>query len=747
MSFSRIVGNAGGPGGGNGLRVDNGGPGTVTATNNWWGCNSGPSAPPCDTAVLSGAGGGGATLAFNPWLVLSLGASPSSVLPNGTSALTADFLHKSDATTVVPADIAVLLGLPIAFGATHGTISGAQATIQATGTATATFTNDGTCLAGTASATVDTTPAPTVSTPITVTCPDLTATKTNNVGGSVPVSAGSWTWTIHVANGGSAPASFANTQTILTDTLPGGPTYGSAGVSSLSGITGTISCGIASNVLTCIASGAVTIAAPGSFDVSFTATASAAGTYANPSGGSCAVDPNNNVPETNEANNSCSNSVTVVGPPTISKAFSPTSIAVGGTSTLSLTITNPNGGTALAGVAVSDTLPAGVQVASAPNATNTCNGTLTGATAGSGAISLSGGSIPAGLSCTISVDVTATSGGGKDNTTGAVSSTNGGTGATSNTATLTVTGPPTISKAFSPTSIGIGGTSTLSLTITNPNGGTALAGVAVSDTLPAGVQVASSPNASNTCNGTLTGATAGSGAISLSNGSIPAGLSCSISVDVTATSAGAKDNTTGAVSSTNGGTGATSNTATLTVTANALTALSPAKVWIGLRSSDDVGLRVDLRVEVFVKVGATETPVGSGDLLNQPAGSSGFNNAALHTIPLTLTNGSANFPAGAALEVKVSVRRTCSGPGHNSGTVRLWYNGQKVDSGPTRDAGSRFDATIGGQTDDYFLRTGFGLSTSAGSSRTSLDQFVNSAVNCATPGGRPFTSYGTWITP
>ena len=144
---------SGGTGGGNGLRVDNGGPGTVTATNNWWGCNSGPSAPPCDTAVLSGAGGGGATLAFNPWLVLSLGASPSSVVPNGTSALTADFLHKSDATTVVPADIAVLLGLPIAFGATHGSISGAQATIQATGTATATFTNDGTCLAGTASAT------------------------------------------------------------------------------------------------------------------------------------------------------------------------------------------------------------------------------------------------------------------------------------------------------------------------------------------------------------------------------------------------------------------------------------------------------------------------------------------------------------------------------------------------------------------------------------------------------------------
>ena len=196
--------------------------------------------------------------------MLSLGVSPSSVVPNGTSALTADFLNKSDATTVTPADITVLLGLPIAFGATHGAISGAQATIQATGTATATFTHDATCLDGTANATVDTTPGPTVSTaPITVTCPDLTAAKTNNVGGSVPLSAGSWTWTILVANGGTAPANFANGQTILTDTLPGGATitYGPAGISNVNGISGTILCGITSGVLTCAASGAVAIAA------------------------------------------------------------------------------------------------------------------------------------------------------------------------------------------------------------------------------------------------------------------------------------------------------------------------------------------------------------------------------------------------------------------------------------------------------------------------------------------------------
>jgi hypothetical protein len=185
----------------------------------------------------------------------------------------------------------------------------------------------------------------------------------------------------------------------------------------------------------------------------------------------------------------------------------------------------------------------------------------------------------------------------------------------------------------------------------------------------------------------------------------------------------------------------------IAVTCSDLTALSPANVWIGLKNSDNVGLRVDLRAEVFVKVGASETLVASNDLLNRSTGSSGFNKAILYTIPLTLTGGSAAFPAGAALEIRVSVRRTCSGPGHASGTVRLWYDGQKVDSGPTRDAGSRFDATIGGQTDDYFLRTGLSLSKSAGSLRTSVDQFVNSAVACTSPGGRPFTSFGTWSTP
>ncbi len=167
---------------------------------------------------------------------------------------------------------------------------------------------------------------------------------------------------------------------------------------------------------------------------------------------------------------------------------------------------------------------------------------------------------------------------------------------------------------------------------------------------------------------------------------------------------------------------------------NTLTALSPARVWIGLRNSDAVGLRVDLRVEVFVN----GEKVGGGQFNNALTGSSGFNNAQQLTIPLALIGGPTS-PVS-TLVVRVSVRRACSGGGPNSGTPRLWYNGPEIDSGRGRNAGSRFGATIGGET-DYFLREGLALATGAGASRLFIDKTVNSAVACPE---RPFTPFGAW---
>ena len=137
-----------------------------------------------------------------------------------------------------------------------------------------------------------------------------------------------------------------------------------------------------------------------------------------------------------------------------------------------------------------------------------------------------------------------------------------------------------------------------------------------------------------------------------------------------------------------------------------------------------------------------ERPRNADD--NVSSGSSGFNNAVLNnTIPLALTGGPVTLAEGDQLLLRVSVRRTCFGGGHNSGTPRLWYNGQAIDSGATRDAGSRFDATIDGSTSNYYLRTGFVLDTTAGLSRTFIDRSVNSSAACPT---RPFMSFGTWST-
>src|SRR6185437_14508546 len=204
--------------------------------------------------------------------------------------------------------------------------------------------------------------------------------------------------------------------------------------------------------------------------------------------------------------------ITVVAPPTIAKAFGSASVPLNGTTTVTFTISNPNTTAAgdLTGVAFSDTLPvsagpgtATLLVAATPGVVNTCNGTVT-ATAGTGVISLSGASVAHNSSCTLTVNVTGTVEGDANNTTGAISSTEGGTGTASNTATLKVVAPPTISKAFGAASITLNGTTTLTFTITNPASNTSAEnGIAFSDTLTNGLQVASTPGVTNSCGGTV----------------------------------------------------------------------------------------------------------------------------------------------------------------------------------------------------------------------------------------------------
>ena len=373
---------------------------------------------------------------------------------------------------------------------------------------------------------------------------------------------------------GSTSLSFTitnpNTTTSLTgvgfsDTLPAGLV-----ISTPNGLTG--SCGSGTITATqgtnVISLSGGTIAANSSCTFSVNVTGTAAGTQNNTTG---------NVTSTEGGTGgTASASINVVAPPSIAKVFTPSNIALNATTSLTFTITNPAANAvALTGVAFTDTLPTGLTVANA--SATVCGGTLT-TTAPTG-IALTGATIAANGQCQFSVTVTGAASGQYTNTTGSVTSTNGGTGNTAS-ANLTVATPPSITKAFGAAQIPLNGTTSLTFTIQNPNTNLALTGLAFTDSLPAGLVVAT-PNAlNNTCGGTAT-AVAGSGSISLSAGTLAASASCTVSVNVQGTTAGVKNNSV-QVTSTEGGTGNTSN-ASITVVA---AADSHKGVWRGQHSAE-----------------------------------------------------------------------------------------------------------------------------------------------------------------
>ncbi|HMH19089.1 MAG TPA: SBBP repeat-containing protein, partial [Burkholderiales bacterium] len=158
-----------------------------------------------------------------------------------------------------------------------------------------------------------------------------------------------------------------------------------------------------------------------------------------------------------------------------------------------------------------------------------------------------------------------------------------------------------------------------------------------------------------------------------------------------------------------------------------LTSLGPTNIWVGLKNSDDVGIRFDLRAEAYRN--GTQL-VGSGEVAGVSGGSSGFNNAKQDAITLTPVGG-ATFVSGDTLSIKLYVRNACSGSGKNSGTARLWLNDNA--------ANSRFGATLGSPA-TYFLRDAFALATTSGlGPQKTID--VAAGAKCST-----YKTFGTWST-
>jgi len=118
-----------------------------------------------------------------------------------------------------------------------------------------------------------------------------------------------------------------------------------------------------------------------------------------------------------------------VSPPTIAQAFGAATIALNGATPLTFTLGNTNALGTLTGVAFTGILSLGLEVAAPSGLTNTCGGTAT-ADAGSYQPTLSGATLAAGASCTVTLNVRALMLSAQDSSV-EVSSTNGGVGNTS----------------------------------------------------------------------------------------------------------------------------------------------------------------------------------------------------------------------------------------------------------------------------------------------------------------------------
>ncbi len=195
--------------------------------------------------------------------------------------------------------------------------------------------------------------------------------------------------------------------------------------------------------------------------------------------------------------------VPVYAPPTVAKSFTPAAIAVGGTSSMQIVVTNPasNPGN-LTGVSISDSYAGTLKNNAAGSVV--CSGagsaTLTGGVNNGTTVGFNAGTIVPGGTCTITQSVTATS--TNLNTTGMPASTGpiALTGTAAN-ATLTMLVPPTISKAFTASNIASGGNTSLTVTIGNSNASAiSLTGI-LTDTLPTGMTILTPGGNSGTCTG------------------------------------------------------------------------------------------------------------------------------------------------------------------------------------------------------------------------------------------------------
>jgi uncharacterized repeat protein (TIGR01451 family) len=343
----------------------------------------------------------------------------------------------------------------------------------------------------------------------------------------------------------------------------------------------------------------------------------------------------------------------------VSKATNPSSLTFPG-QVSQMTITINNGSQAVNGLNLTDYFTAdgtsgalanGMIISSTPAASTTCTSGTVVAAAGGSSVALTGASMAANASCTMTVNVTSNKIGGITNfiPSGSIVTSQGLTNAGQATTSLTTQSNIGLTKQFTPNVVKPGERSRLRITFYNPAAQPA-ANVNVTDTLPAGVTVAAVPNPFNNCGATV--ASPASNQVQVSGGNI-AGTSgatvasCYAEIDVVAATQGDFVNTipAGALTAVIGGI----NVANSQPTSDTLHAKSPLLVHKAFSN-----LTLDVGNPVGFTTGSDSKSPGAPSTmtirLDNP------NNVALTGAALT-----DNLPTGLVVAITPSASTTCVG--------------------------------------------------------------------------------------
>jgi serine protease len=145
---------------------------------------------------------------------------------------------------------------------------------------------------------------------------------------------------------------------------------------------------------------------------------------------------------------------------------------------------------------------------------------------------------------------------------------------------------PTVTETILPTTVGVSNPATLTITLTNTNAYD-LTQSTLTNTLPTSLMVATSTPPQTTCGGATLSLLASGGSLTLSNATIPANGTCTITVPVSSSTAGSYTNTipTDALTTGPAGDNSVAASAPLTVTApiapGVSESFSPASVYTG----------------------------------------------------------------------------------------------------------------------------------------------------------------------